>query len=293
MAWLFVLVPMVLQRFGWTGEVASEFERVARNLSQLIAAQIGTCVALAAVGALLKWESFGELLRRGMRATWPLWCIMLIHQSVPIIDSLVQMPSHDSVLIALDTALFFGHNPVKALDGFVWMPFTYYMWIVYLSWFPAFTALLYGLALQDRRREWSEAMLGMILTFFLGFSGYILYPAVGPVYTLTFSNGLWGGAAAELMHSLVAGFGGFRDAFPSLHAAVTTMILIYGWRYYRRWFPGIAVLCVSILISTVYLRWHYVVDVIAGMSVAFFAHWLAGVILRWRERSQMASENAA
>jgi membrane-associated phospholipid phosphatase len=61
------------------------------------------------------------------------------------------------------------------------------------------------------------------------------------------------------------------DAFPSGHTMVTVFCLIVAYResrkLYRAWLP-IAVLLIA---ATIYCRFHYVVDVIAGLGLAFVA----------------------
>ena len=54
------------------------------------------------------------------------------------------------------------------------------------------------------------------------------------------------------------------DAFPSEHTLVSLLILGYGWRLLPRWRLPLSLLVGAILFSTVYLSYHYVVDVVAG-----------------------------
>lgn len=81
--------------------------------------------------------------------------------------------------------------------------------------------------------------------------------------------------SSSITTRLVDKFGVWRDAFPSIHAAVSMLIIVYAWRYLRRFATLYTVLGVSILISTVYLRWHYVTDVLAGILLAAVAAWIS------------------
>ena len=58
------------------------------------------------------------------------------------------------------------------------------------------------------------------------------------------------------------------DAFPSIHVAVSLYLLAFDRMYYRRRFWRLLVPCVALWISTIYLRYHYAVDVIAGFAIA-------------------------
>ena len=59
-----------------------------------------------------------------------------------------------------------------------------------------------------------------------------------------------------------------RAAFPSLHAAVSLVALVYAWRYVRAWFWVLLPFVLGLWVSTIYLRHHYVVDLLAGWLLA-------------------------
>ena len=59
-----------------------------------------------------------------------------------------------------------------------------------------------------------------------------------------------------------------RAAFPSLHAAVSLVALVYAWRHVRAWFWVLLPFALGLWVSTIYLRHHYVVDLLAGWALA-------------------------
>jgi membrane-associated phospholipid phosphatase len=61
-----------------------------------------------------------------------------------------------------------------------------------------------------------------------------------------------------------------KDCFPSGHVAVAVVCWAIARRVDRRFAPLFAVLAVGVTLSTVYLRYHYVVDVVAGAVLAVF-----------------------
>ena len=68
------------------------------------------------------------------------------------------------------------------------------------------------------------------------------------------------------------------DCFPSGHTAVSLLALMLAWRYARRLTPIMAPLVLALIVSTVYLRYHYVADVVGGVCLAvgsfFVSEWL-------------------
>ena len=77
-----------------------------------------------------------------------------------------------------------------------------------------------------------------------------------------------------------------RAAFPSLHTAVSTVALVYAWRFVRPWFWILVPFVLGLWVSTIYLRHHYVVDLIAGWLLAPLAVWVAPRLDAWWSRRQ-------
>jgi len=88
-------------------------------------------------------------------------------------------------------------------------------------------------------------------------------------------QGMWDGL------SVISG-----GAFPSLHVGISTVALIYAYKYRKIsklnkviWYLYIP-LVTSLWFSTVYLRHHWVVDIIAGWLVAIGSYFLAERLLK-------------
>ena len=72
-----------------------------------------------------------------------------------------------------------------------------------------------------------------------------------------------------------------RDAFPSLHTAVTLLTLIFAFKYIRWQFWVLLPFCVGLLLATVYLRQHYVIDLFAGVILAIIAYYTIPPLDKW------------
>lgn len=123
-------------------------------------------------------------------------------------------------------------------------------------------------------REHLRAFFGGLFTVYgVGFLGYLLVPAEGPhlAFPERFELSLDGTILANLNHDMVVSGSNHVDVFPSLHVAVSTYVLGYLLRHTRRagWImlPQVLLLC----FSTIYLRYHYLVDIVAGFGLALFA----------------------
>ena len=176
---------------------------------------------------------------------------------------------------------WFKAPPVYNYGRFIWEKRYLAAYALYFVYPATLLILLYRSGDLVRFRELGLA-LGLCL--YLGLLGYVLVPAVGPRYAFgdAFVHPLVGPfltePAARAWNAIERVD---RDCFPSLHTALTTLALIYFVRL-RRVLPGGRVLLAIIVLpivllwaSTLYLRYHYGVDVLAGFALAFFVSWLA------------------
>ena len=150
-------------------------------------------------------------------------------------------------------------NP--ALNDF--MQFAYMTYFLYLVILPA---ILY--AQKDRIAFWNV----MVSTAIANYTVYViavLFPIESPYHALAAMNTtpLAGGyftAAIELIERFGRVHGG---AFPSAHVAGSTVAILASWRY-RRWLFWVCLpFFISMCVSTVYGRYHYIADVLAGIVV--------------------------
>jgi membrane-associated phospholipid phosphatase len=97
----------------------------------------------------------------------------------------------------------------------------------------------------------------------------ILFPVDSPFYLLKpLDKPLSDQIFFQLVH-LVSGHAGARGgAFPSLHVSATIVLWLAAWKWQRRVAGFLAPIVVGLILSTVFGRFHYVLDVIAGAALA-------------------------
>ncbi len=175
----------------------------------------------------------------------------------------------DDLLIRADRQLFFGHDPTTLLERFIHPALTTVLQIAYIGYYPM--AVVLGVVLFTKRKQsqFDEAIFGIILCFYLSYLGYLLIPAVGPRYTLAHlqTHGLQAGPLVAAIQKALNNLENTKtDAFPSGHTAVALMTLYYAWKTRERLLTAVLIPAVTgLIVSTVYLRYHYVIDVIAGI----------------------------
>ena len=249
----------------------------------------------------------GVLVRSRLLARWPRIASALYRAGIgfPVLASFLQLQyilptaGHrplDAELYAFDMRVF-GVEPAQAWDRFVapgtteWFAFFYYGYFFLIA-----VHVLPMLGLVKSSRFLATFSFGFIWLYCVGHALYTFVPAYGPYSFL----------AHQLQHPLEGSFwwplvrkavdsvdGGARtDVFPSLHTAMPTYLSIFSFLERRRmpfkltWLP-LSLFTTQIIGATMFLRWHYLVDICAGLTLAVSALLMSRVALRWdlaRER---------
>jgi len=78
-----------------------------------------------------------------------------------------------------------------------------------------------------------------------------------------------------------------RDCMPSGHTMLSLLGILMSWRFRSRWRWFITIGGISVIISTIYLRYHYAVDLIAGASLAVILYFSTPLIVRFWEKMRI------
>jgi membrane-associated phospholipid phosphatase len=101
--------------------------------------------------------------------------------------------------------------------------------------------------------------------------GYILFPAIGPRYTLSHlqSIPIEGGTITNFVRDILNTVEhNKRDCMPSGHTQMALMVLYLAHRYEKLLLYILFPIVCGLILSTVYLRYHYVIDLFSGAIFA-------------------------
>lgn len=235
---------------------------------------------------LIRFRDRGKLVRAVYDLGFPTISILVIFESLEKIVHNINPEDIDALLIRMDYLIFGGH-PTVMLERITTPLLTDLMQIAYTSYY--FLPVTLGIVLKLRKEDSSfdRALFLIMLCFYLSYVGYMLAPALGPRYTMNHLQnfdlqGLYvAGPAQELLNRLE---GIKRDAFPSGHTAIALTVLYLAFRFERRLFRIFLPFVLALIFSTVYCRYHYVVDVIAGVVLAVIAITTGEKYYGWREK---------
>ena len=185
----------------------------------------------------------------------------------------------------LDRALFWGANPLEALEAVASPLLTEILHWVYVSYWFLPAAALTLILKKGTPKQAARFLFAVVAAFYISYAGYALVPASGPnihnnfgplypthveplaLYTFdTNLPGFW--AADRLKQFVYAGEPTKFTSFPSGHVLITLVSVFWALRCGGRCARLLLAVGSAIIFSTVYLRYHYVVDVLASIVLA-------------------------
>jgi membrane-associated phospholipid phosphatase len=254
--------------------------------------RLGVAVALLGALALARRRWPNSRARRAVREVLPFLTCVLIYTNLHDTIGFVNPNDVHWYLDALDRELL-GVQPVVWAQRFITPARTEVMSFFYLSfaWIAPSTSLL--LLLRRDLSAFRAATLAVIVCFYLGYALYVVFPAAPPRLVLVYEFDRTLQGYPHLFSNLSARAFALlpvdsRAAFPSLHAAVSLVALSCAWRYARWWFWTLVPFAIGLWASTIYLRHHYTVDLLAGFALAPAALWAAPRLDRWWAKQQTA-----
>jgi membrane-associated phospholipid phosphatase len=203
----------------------------------------------------------------------PLIAVLAFYFNLRPILPLINSATYDSVLYRLDLAIF-GLEPTLAAEQFStprvveWFAFFYYSYFFVIASF--IFVMIFTCESDERLASFAT---GVLLIVAVGHYVYTLVPGLGPYAHLAheYRAPLQGGPFYFLVLDAVSRAGPMRDIFPSLHTALPTFCSLFAWRHYPRIAPIVTVFAANIIGATIVLRWHYAIDVLAGLLLAVTA----------------------
>jgi len=187
----------------------------------------------------------------------------------------------DTSLAKMDAAIF-GNQPSLLLEPFIRPQLTDFLNLVYFShliYFPGFALFFY---LKKEEGAFRRLMMGYLTLFLMGIASYILIPAVGPekFFADRYTHDLHGQIISQSVDYIIAVGRVDYDCFPSLHVGIPLLLALYLRDYCRKLFVPAVIYVFVMGFATIYLRYHYFVDVAAAFVYAPAAYFLNDFLLR-------------
>lgn len=255
---------------------------------------IAHALAVALVALIAKWEQrervkfcravtssetgsdysrrSGATIAAFIHGWYPVALIPITFTELRYLIPLIHPRDYDLELAAIDYRIF-GVHPTIWLERCTWPPLTEALQIAYATYYflpITLGAVLWRKGWFDKYRFW---VFIVAFGFYVSYLGYMAVPAIGPRFLPMIKDaqafpltGVW--LFDAIRATLDKAEGITRDCFPSGHTELTLLVLYYARKFHRQTFWWLLPPGSALIFSTVYLRYHYVIDIIAGALVA-------------------------
>lgn len=230
---------------------------------------------------------------------YPVAAIFLVFKEVYVVIQTLGRVDIDTALVNLDRAIF-GTDPTVWISRFSSPLLTEILQISYVSYYLLMITLAAELYLRKDYDRFTYGIFAFTYGFMLSYLGYIAFPAVGPRFTLHAFNSiekeLPGLYITDILRQFINAGESIpndvanpiavaqRDAFPSGHTQMVLMVMYFASKYRLKSRYVLYVMGTLLIISTVYLRYHYVFDLIGGVAFMAFTVWTAPMLYKGWER---------
>ncbi|MFT9849240.1 phosphatase PAP2 family protein [Aneurinibacillus sp. REN35] len=263
-----LLFLQVMIRLAWVGYVGKWFV--------LYILVLGVYWALIYYGQC----SLSPIINR-IRLVWNILMMNFAFSSIKEIIPIWGMSPADGVLAEIDRMLIGG-------DASIWMqswysqPLTEVMSIGYFSFLVALFATFIGYGFWASLDKLSLFCAGLFTLYGIGITGYTLLPGEGPFvhFASQYTSELSGYVFTAWNAAVVKAGSAKYDVFPSLHVGVGLFLLMFYYAYHRRVFYIYLLPFLFIVLSTLYLRYHYFIDLIVGAFFSVLAYQLAKLVYK-------------
>lgn len=174
----------------------------------------------------------------------------------------------DAPLAALDRA-WFGADVPRWSEGFLTAPVADVFMVFYFLYFLMPVILFAALLRNGDRRLTYRATFTVVFGVHACYMLYLLVPAAGPRHAyVNLSAPLPEGWITGRVHDFIRDLEPQPfDAFPSAHVVLGVLCMAVAWRLGSRFRAAMTLVAAGTVASTLVLRYHYLVDDLAGLAV--------------------------
>jgi membrane-associated phospholipid phosphatase len=245
-------------------------------------------LGIMVVHGLIRWNGRGRSWPAVdfLRHFYPVLLYLWFFWETGLLNRMFFTEYMDPLAIQWDQALFGCQPSVLFMEKLPWLPLSEVFYASYFSYYLMIGGVGFALFVRDRRQFFHYISV-VSFVFYLCYVVYILLPIIGPRvflqtingYTLpeaflrmspshTYPEAVQRGLCFHVMGLIYNVFESPGAALPSSHVAVAICTVHFSFRYLRAIRYPHLVLAILLCLSTLYCRYHYGVDVMAGVLTA-------------------------
>lgn len=249
----------------------------ATGLVALFGGPIGWMIAVAhAVIIVGLWFSAPYVplpangLLRFLRIAYPVLITPLLYTELGTLVQFIVQSTHDTMVMGWEEAAFGAQMSIVLSEWLPWFTLSELIHLGYATYYVIFPIAFIGVLKTRGDAALERTVFTAALGFYLCYVFFIFFPVAGPRYFFEKIGGVIAeGRINNWLHLLLEGGSSRGTAFPSSHIAATFSAVLAAGREDRRWLWALGPAAFLLAFSTVYGRFHYAVDAVAGALVAF------------------------
>jgi membrane-associated phospholipid phosphatase len=213
-----------------------------------------------------------DLWKRFFRHWYPMVLFTFLYEEIRHLVHIIFPGWFDTWINQVELKLF-GEYPTVWLQKLVSVPLNEYMMLSYFSYYFLMPVMGAALYFKNKIKEFDQFLLVCAVAFYISYLGFIFMPVEGPRYAISDLHNveLVGIIFTPLAQYVIKIAGLHGGCMPSSHVAVALVVMIYALRHTKVLAWIFTPLIISLFIGTVYGRFHYFLDVVAGILVGLLA----------------------
>ncbi|HAF28003.1 MAG TPA: phosphoesterase [Bacteroidales bacterium] len=230
---------------------------------------------LTLIFLLVKVEDSKNLLLQFFRNFYPLLFLGFFYSETDYYNNFL-FENLDIFLVHIENKII---GTQLALEFSKQIPFPWFSEIMHFGYFSYYVMTL-GIPLLfyiKARRHFEKAMFIIILSFCFYYILFILLPSIGPqfYFPLNQQSVPEGYLFSKMMNIIIELAETQTGAFPSSHVGLAMIYILLAVKYFKRVLFFLMPLTVILVFSTVYLKAHYTIDIIAGAITGILFYYLS------------------
>jgi len=222
-----------------------------------------------------KWKKIIQLV-------YPMLFMLGVFESFFMIVPFFNLNRYDDLLSNIDLEMF-GVHPTVWIESWIRPLLTDFFYLLYAFYFPLPLFIIFWMIKRKMYKQIEESFFILLFTYYGAYIVYFIVPAEGPRYFLAQlqSIPLDGIFFAPVIRNAINFMEPNKlDVFPSLHAAIVVSAMYISYLYNKKIFYKLLPFSIGIIISLVYCRYHYVIDIFAGVLWAGIACFIGSMVFR-------------
>lgn len=207
-----------------------------------------------------------------LRLAYPVLLTPLLYAELATLNQFFVQDTLDPLVRRWETALFGTQLAMAAGEWAESFLLSETLHVGYVSYYAMVPGALLGVYLTRGPEALHRVAVATSLAFFSSYVVFILFPVAGPRYDFPRIDGPRSlGRAYDLVHLVLEGGSSRGTAFPSSHVAASGAAVLGAGREDARWLWLLFLPWLALTVGTVYGRFHYGVDALAGALLAVVA----------------------